>query len=286
MYDLVVDWQLKGNCMDAKIDASAGGPRTRDRHPGNGRTNGQTNGQTSGKSKGAMNSESGLSLSLLESAVAEVGQLTATLTATQRQADVARQRAEETTSRLKGKLVRLTKLVEHVRKFAYHDELTGLPNRALLLDRLRQAMVMALRDKKMVALLLIDLNGFKHVNDAYGHATGDNLLQHVAGLLSSCIRGSDTACRYGGDEFVIMLPEIEGIVCVDAVIKKIYARLAGSYFLFEGTVIQVTASIGVAIYPGDGLDCDALIKHADILMYQEKVRSNQLEAASHMEMRV
>ena len=217
--------------MDAKLHASAGGLQT-GLPTGNGRPNGHTNGQTGPKA--LTNGQSGSSLTLLESAVAEVEQLTATLAATQQQASLSRLKAEETTSRLKGKLVRLAKLVEHVRQFAYHDELTGLPNRALLLDRLRQAMVLALRDKKQVALLMIDLDDFKHVNDAYGHGAGDNLLQHVAWQLSTCIRGSDTVCRYGGDEFVIMLPEIDGIDCANAVVKKIHARLAGSFLSRAG----------------------------------------------------
>jgi diguanylate cyclase (GGDEF)-like protein len=240
------------------------------------RANGRQDGKANGKSDVAMNGASDSPASLLQSAVAEVKQLTSTLAVAQQRASWSQQKVAvlvQTTVRLRGKLVRLTKLLEHARHEAYHDGLTGLPNRALLLDRLGQAMVLAMRDRKRVALLLIDLDGFKSVNDAFGHGTGDNLLQHVAWLLKTCIRGSDTACRYGGDEFMIMLPEIDDIASARAVVQKIHARLAASFFV-EGGVIPVTASIGVALFPDDGTDCDALIKRADTLMYREKARGN------------
>jgi diguanylate cyclase (GGDEF)-like protein len=262
--------------MGAKLDTSIGQLQNRQWRPANGGPNGKANGKTNGKSRMVTNGEPESSAVLLQSAVAEVRHLTSTLAVTQRRATWSQQKVEvlvQTTSRLRTKLVRLAKLLENARHDAFHDGLTGLPNRALLLDRLGQAMILALRDKKRVALLMIDLDGFKSVNDVYGHNTGDHLLQHVAWLLNTCIRGSDTACRYGGDEFVIMLPEIEGIDCARAVVEKIHARLAASFFV-EGGLIPVSASIGVALFPDDGTDCDALMKRADMLMYREKARGN------------
>ena len=199
-----------------------------------------------------------------------------TLAATERQADRSRQEAKaltETTSRLRAQLVRMAKLVEHVSHFAFHDELTGLPNRALLLDRFHQATVLALRQDKRVGLLTIKLHVLEQVNDAYGHRTGDSLLQRVAWLLSTCVRGSDTVCRYGGDDFVIMLPGLEGSGCAAAVVQRIKARLAASFFA-EGGLIPVTANIGVAIFPEDGLDFEALMERANNGMCQDKVQRN------------
>src|SRR5207248_6155996 len=140
--------------------------------------------------------------------------------------------------------------VASVRHFAYHDELTGLPNRALLLDRLSQALVRAKRHNKQLALLLLDLDGFKDVNDTLGHVAGDKLLQRVSERLLSCIRGSDTACRYGGDEFVVLLPEVDDQNRALVVAREIHARLAKPYMVDDYSV-GVTASIGVAVYPFD-----------------------------------
>ena len=116
---------------------------------------------------------------------------------------------EKINSCLRQKLNRLEKKCAQALHSSYHDELTGLPNRNLLLDRLKQAMALSDRQHKQLALLFIDLDKFKNVNDRLGHVAGDKLLQQVAGRLAVCIRYGDTACRYGGDEFVIMLPEIE-----------------------------------------------------------------------------
>jgi diguanylate cyclase (GGDEF)-like protein len=156
-----------------------------------------------------------------------------------------------------------------VRHFAYHDELTGLPNRALLLDRLNQALVRAKRQHKQLALLLLDLDGFKDVNDRLGHIAGDKLLQRVAERLLSCIRGSDTACRYGGDEFVVLLPEVDDQNRALVVAGEIHARLAKPYMVDDYS-IAVTASIGVAVYPLDGKTENDLIKQADVAMYLAK----------------
>lgn len=208
----------------------------------------------------------------LQQALSEVAELKQALVMSQQQAQSARQQIEalvEHDSRLRQKLMRLEQKVEQARHFAYHDELTGLPNRRLLLDRLSQAMAQAARQRKQVALLLLDLDGFKSVNDRLGHGAGDQLLQQVADRLTVCIRGADTACRYGGDEFVIMLLEIEGHESAAAVAQKIRAGLAVT-FVIGGSTIAMTASIGTAIYPVDGQNFRDLIKQADITMYRAK----------------
>ncbi|BAU49346.1 diguanylate cyclase [Sulfurifustis variabilis] len=152
---------------------------------------------------------------------------------------------------------------------AYHDELTCLPNRRLLLDRLNQAIAQAVRQRKLVVLLLIDLDGFKAVNDKLGHAAGDKLLQTVAERLVACIRSADTACRYGGDEFVVMLPEIDGAECCASVERKIRTRLAAPYFV-DGVEVTMTVSIGTAVFPVDAPNRSELLKQADVAMYRAK----------------
>jgi len=152
---------------------------------------------------------------------------------------------------LRQEVDRLAQAIAQARKFAHHDPLTGLPNRFLLLDRFKQAVARADRQHKQVVLLFLDLDGFKSINDALGHAGGDRLLQQVAARLAACIRASDTACRYGGDEFVVLLPEFEGQESAVAAAEKIRAHL-GTPYVVDGTAIQVTTSIGMAIYPIDG----------------------------------
>lgn len=156
---------------------------------------------------------------------------------------------------------------------ADHDELTGLPNRSVLRDRLSQAIAQAARQHKQVGLLLLDMDGFKSVNDRLGHATGDKLLQRVAQRLLTCIRGADTACRYGGDEFVILLPEVGGGESVAEVARKLRAQLDPPYVV-DGHTIEVTASIGVAVYPADGDSQNELIRRADLAMYRAKPHNN------------
>jgi diguanylate cyclase (GGDEF)-like protein len=179
---------------------------------------------------------------------------------------------EKINSCLRQKLNRLEKKCAQALHSSYHDELTGLPNRNLLLDRLKQAMALSDRQHKQLALLFIDLDKFKNVNDRLGHVAGDKLLQQVAGRLSDCIRSCDTACRYGGDEFVIMLPEIEGQESLTSIIDKIRAHLAAPYVV-DGNVMTVTASIGTAIYRSSGQKFNDFIKQADIAMYHAKAHS-------------
>jgi diguanylate cyclase (GGDEF)-like protein len=174
-------------------------------------------------------------------------------------------------SLLKKKAALLSETVVQVRQFAYHDELTGLPNRRLLLDRFNQAIARAARQHKSVALLFLDLDGFKTINDALGHVAGDSLLKQVAARLSACIRTSDTACRFGGDEFVILLPELEGEEGAAAAAGKIRAHLTAPYFI-GSTAIEVATSIGMALYPADGNGYEDLLRQSDAAMYCDKVR--------------
>jgi len=175
----------------------------------------------------------------------------------------------EANSCLRRKLMEVERKAATANHLAYHDALTGLPNRRLLLDRLNQAIAQASRQKKRVALVFFDVDGFKVINDKLGHTNGDKLLQGVAQRLSSCLRAADTACRYGGDEFIVLLPEVEGERSAAVVEQKIRARLAAPY-LVDGTMITVTLSIGTAVYPVDARDHHELIRLADAAMYSVK----------------
>lgn len=170
---------------------------------------------------------------------------------------------------LQKDLAKLVQKEARVRYLAYHDELTGLPNRSLLQDRFLQAMSKAERHHKPLALLLLDLDEFKRVNDTLGHASGDKLLQAVAVRLTKGIRGADTACRHGGDEFVIMLPEIDSPAVATALAVEIVGRLSEPYFI-HGHKIHMAVSAGVAVYPDDGRTFDDLMKQADVAMYRTK----------------
>lgn len=152
---------------------------------------------------------------------------------------------------------------------AQHDFLTGLPNRMLLNDRIRQAMALAPRHQKQVAVLFLDLDGFKHINDSLGHPIGDELLQSVAGRLVDCVRASDTVSRLGGDEFVVLLSEAEKWADAAIVSRRMLESVAKPHSIGEGE-IHVTTSIGVSVFPDDGGDAETLIKNADTAMYQAK----------------
>lgn len=154
-------------------------------------------------------------------------------------------------------------------QLALYDPLTGLPNRKLLDERLQQALATAKRHGGNVALLFIDLDKFKPVNDNYGHGYGDLLLKEVAQRLRTCVRESDTASRLGGDEFVALLPEVEGLHDVEVVADKILHRLTMPYPI-AGHTFDISASIGAAVYPEDGTDAKTLIRSADLAMYEAK----------------
>jgi diguanylate cyclase len=152
---------------------------------------------------------------------------------------------------------------------ACHDYLTGLPNRRELNDRLRQAMAYAARHQHRLALILLDLDDFKTVNDRLGHAVGDQVLCLVAARLLRVTRDADTACRYGGDEFVILLPEIGDTSLVDVIVSKLHTVLSEPYRV-DGVDIRMTASAGHVIYPFDGAASDALLAMADQVLYRGK----------------
>ncbi|MEJ2060474.1 MAG: diguanylate cyclase [Gammaproteobacteria bacterium] len=154
---------------------------------------------------------------------------------------------------------------------ALHDALTGLPNRALFQDRLDMALRRAERDSEQVGLLYIDLDEFKQVNDTYGHEVGDLLLREVSRRLARCVRESDTVGRMGGDEFTVLLTNVRGMSCVEAVVNKVRDAI-GAPFENEGVILTVSASIGAAAYPEHATDRDQLIRHADASMYAAKTR--------------
>jgi diguanylate cyclase (GGDEF)-like protein len=152
---------------------------------------------------------------------------------------------------------------------AHFDQLTGLPNRTLLLDRLKQAISTSNRAARAISVLFIDLDGFKPVNDTYGHAVGDRLLKEVAARLLACLREGDTAARLGGDEFVVILLESD----LDRAIKvtdRILEMLRAPYELGKKTITAISASIGIAEYPEHANDLDTLLTAADNAMYAAK----------------
>lgn len=157
---------------------------------------------------------------------------------------------------------------------AQHDGLTGLPNRMLLNDRITQAIAWVSRHKKRLAVLFLDLDGFKHINDSLGHQIGDKLLQSIATRLVDCLRASDTISRQGGDEFVVLLAEIDHSDEAVAMARRILEAVAVAHPIGQHT-LHVTTSIGLSVYPEDGHDAETLIKNADIAMYQAKENGRQ-----------
>lgn len=160
---------------------------------------------------------------------------------------------------------------------ATHDELTGLLNRSLFRDRLEQAVTQARRRRRQVGLLFLDLDGFKHSNDRFGHHAGDKLLQQVAQRLVECTRDADTVGRIGGDEFMVLIPEVDGERGATDLARKLERCLARPH-LVDGHTLVITASIGCAVYPDDSADREGLIRCADAAMYAAK--------AGHDSMRV
>ena len=160
-------------------------------------------------------------------------------------------------------------MVLEMSHLAQHDILTDLPNRLMLNDRLTQAISLARRNHHQLAVLFLDLDGFKHINDSLGHATGDKLLQSIAARLSACVRKSDTVSRQGGDEFVILLPEVTHAADAAVSAAKIITELKKVHNIGEHH-LRVTVSIGVSTYPDNGEDAETLIKNADTAMYNAK----------------
>lgn len=162
---------------------------------------------------------------------------------------------------------------EQIKHMAYHDSLTKLPNRELLLDRLHQSLAHAKRIDNYLAIMMLDLDHFKSINDTLGHPVGDELLIHVGQRLSNCIRSEDTVARIGGDEFVILLTDLgdqhSAIKHASRIAEKIHEQLMPVYDI-NGNKLTITSSIGIALFPDDGESPELLIKHSDTAMYQAK----------------
>jgi diguanylate cyclase (GGDEF)-like protein/PAS domain S-box-containing protein len=155
-------------------------------------------------------------------------------------------------------------------RLAQYDWLTDLPNRMLLRDRLGRALALAARYSRLLAVLFVDLDHFKQVNDSAGHAIGDRVLQSIARRLLACVRSSDTVSRYGGDEFVILLSEIDHPRSLIPLARKILAAIAVPHDLLTPHVFHITASMGISISPENGQDGESLIQSADAAMYWAK----------------
>jgi diguanylate cyclase (GGDEF)-like protein/PAS domain S-box-containing protein len=176
-----------------------------------------------------------------------------------------------------------TSRVKALTELACHDPLTGVTNRAVMDDRLHHAIDRAQRAGSKIALYFIDLNDFKIVNDRYGHDAGDKLLIGIASALRACMRNSDTISRFGGDEFVIIVEDIEGDDHIQSALTAIEFAISEPIIIDSETSLKADASIGVSLYPDDATDADALIKAADIAMYlrkKEKPKKSRAKSAS------
>jgi len=184
-----------------------------------------------------------------------VTQRTRELEIANQQLELSKEQAESVASRMKY--------------HAHHDALTGLPNRILLNDRITSELAHARRQQTNAALLFLDLDRFKIINDSLGHAVGDQLLRVISRRLDNCVRDEDTVARLGGDEFMILLPRISGSADAGRIAKKVIECLVDPISC-NGHELHITTSIGISIYPYDGTDAETLIKHADISMYRAK----------------
>jgi len=162
---------------------------------------------------------------------------------------------------------------EKLEKMAHNDNLTGLPNRTLFADRLNQAQALAQRHKEAFAVMFLDLDHFKEVNDTLGHDMGDVLLRQAASRLMSCVRKTDTVARMGGDEFTVILTETKELGSVELVAENILKSMLDPFEL-GGETCNVGCSIGIALYPEHGEDSETLLKHADSAMYHAKRERN------------
>lgn len=175
----------------------------------------------------------------------------------------------------------LMEAVEKAQRFAYRDELTGLPNRRWLRENFAVAAALAARHDELVALLFLDLDRFKSVNDTFGHTAGDQLLQQVATRLVACVRASDSACRYGGDEFVVLLSQLRSQADAVVVADNIRAQLCAPYLIGE-TEIVISVSVGIAVHSGDADGYADLLRASDRAMYCDKARRSSAEESTSL----
>jgi PAS domain S-box/PAS domain S-box/diguanylate cyclase (GGDEF) domain len=161
------------------------------------------------------------------------------------------------------------RLEEEIKKMAFRDPLTNLPNRLLFNDRFEQAIITSRRHKKMFAMIIIDIDKFKKINDTCGHDIGDKLITHVGLKIKDLLRKSDTIARFGGDEFLLLLPEISNKADVEIIAKKIVDSF-GEKILLGGKKLSITLSMGISLYPEDGEDSSTLLKNADLALYDVK----------------
>jgi diguanylate cyclase (GGDEF)-like protein len=166
-------------------------------------------------------------------------------------------------------MVQLREQEQQMRHMAQHDPLTGLPNRISMRQRLALAMELTKRNRKKLAVMLIDLDDFKQVNDSRGHVTGDHALAAIAGRLRTSVRGSDTVARYGGDEFIVLAGDLDRAEDATFIAEKI-ADMVGMPLPIDGVTEQIRCSIGISFYPDDAEDAEALIERADRAMYAAK----------------
>jgi diguanylate cyclase (GGDEF)-like protein/PAS domain S-box-containing protein len=172
------------------------------------------------------------------------------------------------------------KMENDLKHRALHDPLTGLANRALFFDRLHQAMLGFERDGRPVAVVMLDLDGFKTVNDAFGHVAGDHVLKEVAAQLQAGIRSTDTVARIGGDEFAWVLPSVGGAGAGVRKVRTLLRSVARAYPV-NGKRVEVGVSAGVAFFPIDGQDSDGLMRHADLALYTAKRQGGGLSYIGH-----
>jgi diguanylate cyclase (GGDEF)-like protein len=167
-------------------------------------------------------------------------------------------------------------------RVSQHGGLAGLPNRLLLLKRLELAISHAAKRRGQFALVFIDLDGFKTVNDRHGHRVADRLLTAIGAHIAAGIRAEDLACRYGGDEFVALLPNLDGDVIAGRIAEKIRLDI-GRRYAIDGREIQIGASVGIAVYPHDGERHDTLLQHADAAMFRDKAVRRAASSLCEME---
>jgi diguanylate cyclase (GGDEF)-like protein len=186
-------------------------------------------------------------------------------------AAVANKRLEREREQLLREVASLREREQHLLQRAHTDPVTGLPNRYLLQDRMKQALAFEKRHTGFVALLLVDIDNFKRINDAYGHAAGDTILRCVGERLRGSIREYDTVARLGGDEFVILLPDVPDRETVVKLAEKVVSLFIPPFFVDDRS-IRLTGSVGMTVHSGDEIDPETLLQLADEAMYSSKRR--------------